>query len=86
MIEPQRDLHNAQNPGVLVSDPMSFVFNGVFLVGILARHPGVAWSVRPLVQCTALKLLSCAIEHVWRKHYDVRAMVPANKLARSFNR
>jgi hypothetical protein len=42
MIEPQRDLHNAQNPGVLVSDPMSFVFNGVFLVRILARHPGAA--------------------------------------------
>jgi hypothetical protein len=34
MIEPQRDLHNAQNPGVLVSDPMSLVFNGVFLIRI----------------------------------------------------
>jgi len=36
MIEPQRDLHNAQKPGVLVSDPMSLVFNGVFLVRIFA--------------------------------------------------
>jgi hypothetical protein len=35
MIEPQRDLHNAQNPGVLVSDPVSLAFNG-FLVNILA--------------------------------------------------
>jgi hypothetical protein len=29
MIEPQRDLHKAQNPGVLVSDPVSLAFNGV---------------------------------------------------------
>jgi len=36
MIEPQRDLHNAQNPGVLVSDPVAFVFSGMFLVSILA--------------------------------------------------
>jgi hypothetical protein len=36
MIEPQRDLHNAQNPGVLVSDPMWFVFDGIFLIRVLA--------------------------------------------------
>jgi len=34
MIEPHRDLHNAQNPGVLVSDPIWSAFIGVFLVGI----------------------------------------------------
>jgi hypothetical protein len=36
MIEPQRDLHNAQNPGVLVSDPVAFVFSGMFLIRMLA--------------------------------------------------
>jgi hypothetical protein len=36
MIEPQRDLHKAQNPGVLVSDPTEFVVNGIFLVRIFA--------------------------------------------------
>jgi hypothetical protein len=36
MIEPQRDLHNAQNPGVLVSDPTWSVFIGIFLIGIMA--------------------------------------------------
>jgi len=40
MIEPQRDLHNAQNPGVLVSDPVSFIFNGMFLV----NKSAVTWT------------------------------------------
>jgi hypothetical protein len=35
MIEPQRDLHKAQNPGVLVSGPGSLVCNGVSLVNVL---------------------------------------------------
>jgi hypothetical protein len=37
MIEPQRDLHNAQNPGVLVSDSIWSVFIGVFPAGIITR-------------------------------------------------
>jgi hypothetical protein len=36
MIEPQRDLHNAQNPGVLVSDPVAVAFSGIFLISMLA--------------------------------------------------
>jgi hypothetical protein len=35
IIDPQRDLHNAQKPGVLVSDPVSFVCNGICLINIL---------------------------------------------------
>jgi hypothetical protein len=41
MIDPQRDLHNAQNPGVLVSDSASLVGN--FVVPVMdqtfAVHP-----------------------------------------------
>jgi hypothetical protein len=87
MIEPQRDLHNAQNPGVLVSDPIWLSFNGIFLVRILARRLGAIVSVRVVVDCAnSVTPLSCPIEDVWRKLYGVCAIVSTNKLARSFHR
>jgi hypothetical protein len=46
MIEPQRDLHNAQNPGVLVSDPASSVFKSTFLSRNVSGSPRAGFGLR----------------------------------------